>query len=159
MRLTKNLIEVYFNQSRISSHKRIYNTVNQYSTLPDHMPDHHRLYAEHTPENVKEWAKEVGSHTFELVNKILNQQVEKRALKILSGIKNLEKNYSVQLIEEASEIIMSITHQPTLATFKTVIKRQHDFKKKENKLEDKTVVKIDDSYGFRRGAEYWRDRL
>ena len=158
VRLTKNLIEVYFNQSRISSHKRINNKVNQYSTLHDHMPDHHRIYAEHTPENVKVWAKEMGTNTFNLVNKILNQQVEKRALKILSGIQNLEKKYSVQLIEETSEIIMSITTQPTLATFKTIIKRQHDYKKENNLSKLNTATKTNNDYGFSRGADYWREK-
>ena len=158
VRLTKNLIEVYFNQSRISSHKRINNKVNQYSTLHDHMPDHHRIYAEHTPENVKVWAKEMGTNTFKLVNKILDQQVEKRALKILSGIQNLEKKYSAQLIEETSEIIMSITTQPTLATFKTIIKRQHDYKKENNLSKLNTATKTNNDYGFSRGADYWREK-
>src|SRR5699024_9322982 len=126
VRLTKNLIEVYFNQSRISSHKRILNKVNQYSTLKDHMPDHHRMYAEHTPEKVKNWAKEMRMNTLNMLTKILDQQVEKRALKILSGIQNLEKKYSASLIDETSEIIMSITTQPTLATFKTIARRQYD---------------------------------
>ena len=159
VRLTKNLLEVYFNQSRISSHKRIYNKVNQYSTLTDHMPDHHRLYAEHTPENIKAWAKKMGPHTFNLVTKILDQQVEKRALKILSGIQNLEKNYSTILIEETSEIIMSITKQPTLATFKTIIKRQHDYKKKNNSSRLQTSTETNENYGFSRGADYWREKL
>lgn len=158
VRLTKNLIEVYFNQSRISSHKRINNKVNQYSTLLDHMPDHHRLYAEQTSENMKDWAKKVGPHTLELVTKILDQQVEKRALKILSGIQNLERKYSTLLIEETSEIIMSITQQSTLATFKTVIKRQSDYQKKEHALNNRSAQKANEDYGFTRGAGYWRNR-
>lgn len=158
VRLTKNLIEVYFNQSRISSHKRINNKTNQYSTLHDHMPDHHRMYAEHTPGNVKDWAKKIGTNTFDMVVKILDQQVEKRALKILAGIQNLEKKYSTQLIEETSEIIMSITNQPTLATFKTIIKRQADYKKKENLSNVNPALKTNEDYGFTRGPDYWRKR-
>ena len=158
VRLTKNLIEVYFNQSRISSHKRINNKTNQYSTLHDHMPDHHRMYAEHTPGNVKDWAKKIGTNTFDMVVKILDQQVEKRALKILAGIQNLEKKYSTQLIEETSEIIMSITNQPTLATFKTIIKRQADYKKKENLSNVNPALRTNEDYGFTRGPDYWRKR-
>ena len=147
---------MYFNQSRISSHKRIYNKVNQYSTLNNHMPDHHRRYAEHTSENVKIWAERTGKNTLELVLKILDQQVEKRALKILSGIQNLEKKYNAKLIEETSEIIMSITTQPTLATFKTIIKRQGDFKKKDSLSKTTIATKTNQDYGFSRGADYWR---
>src|SRR5690625_2844414 len=158
VRLTKNLIEAYFNQSRIASHKRIKSKVDQYNTLNNHMPDHHRLYANHTPENIKVWAKEMGANTFNLVNKILDQQVEKRALKILSGIQNLEKKYSAQLIEETSKIIMIITTQTTLATFKTIIKRQHDYKMKNNLSKLDTTTKTNNDYGFSRGADYWREK-
>ena len=60
VRLTKNLIEVYFNQSRISSHKLINNKVNQCSTLHDYMPDHHRMYVEHPPEIVRNRTHKIG---------------------------------------------------------------------------------------------------
>ncbi|WP_338488288.1 hypothetical protein [Ruoffia tabacinasalis] len=93
-----------------------------------------------------------------MVVKILDQQVEKRALKILAGIQNLEKKYSNQLIEETSEIIMSITNQPTLATFKTIIKRQADYKEKENLSNVNPALKTNEDYGFTRGPDYWRKR-
>ena len=97
-------------------------------------------------------------HTHNLVIKILNQQVEKRALRILSGIQNLEKKYSSQLIEESSEIILSITQQPTLATFITIIKRQSDYKKNESSSNVNTTLNTNEDYGFTRGAGYWRNR-
>lgn len=154
VRLTKNLIEVYFNQSRIASHKRIKNKVNLYSTLHDHMPDHHRMYAEHTPENIRHWSKKIGSNTSEVVEKILDQQVEKRALKMLMGIQNFENKYSAQLIEESSEIILSITKQPTLSTFKTIIKRQYEHKKNSGSSHSKSF-RTDQDYGFSRGSNYF----
>lgn len=157
VRLTKNLIEVYFNQSRISSHKRMNHEVNQYSTNHDHMPDHHRLYIEHTPENIKRWAEKMGPNTLNMVKKILDQQVEKRALKILSGIQNLENKYDAPLIEETSEIIMSITTQPTLSTFKTVIKRQHEHQQK-NTLSTLSTTQTNSNYGFSRSVDYWREK-
>lgn len=152
VRLTKNLIEVYFNQTRIASHKRIKNKINDYSTLYDHMSDHHQMYAEHTPGNVRQWAKKIGPKTTEVVNQILKQQVEKRALKMLMGIKKLEKTYSATLLEESSDILLSIATQPTLSTFKTIIKRQADFKKNPSSSE---ATQTDDTYGFSRGSEYF----
>jgi len=154
VRLTKNLIEAYFNQSRIASHKRIKSKVDQYSTLHDHMPDHHRMYAEHTPENIRRWAKKVGTNTSEVVEQILDQQVEKRALKMLMGIQNFENKYSAQLIEESSEIILSITKQPTLSTFKTIIKRQYEHKKNSGSSHSKSI-RTDKDYGFSRGSDYF----
>ena len=154
VRLTRNLIEVYFNQSRIASHKRTRNKIDQYSTLLDHMPNHHRLYAEHTPESIRHWARKIGSNTLEVVEKILDQHAEKRALKMLMGIKNLENKYSVQLIEESSEVILSITEHPALSTLKTIIKRQYEHKKNSGSSLSK-LIRTDQDYGFSRGSDYF----
>lgn len=48
VRITDNLIEVYFNEHRIASHKRLRGDIGQYSTNIDHMPDNHRRYLNHT---------------------------------------------------------------------------------------------------------------
>src|SRR5699024_11369512 len=88
---------------------------------------------------VRCWAKKIGTNTSKVVKKILDQQVEKRALKILAGIQNLESKYSAQLIEESSEIILSITKQPTLSTFKTIIKRQYEHKKNSGSAHSKSA--------------------
>ena len=154
VRLTQNLIEVYLNQSRISSHKRIHHQIGQYSTLTDHMPDSHRVYAQHTIETVKNWAKTIGNYTKQLIDLIIEQHVEKQALRMTSGIQKLQDKYGAVLIEETSEIIVSITSQPTLSTFKTTLKRQHQRKKT---LAEKTpsIIQTDNNYGFTRGAEYF----
>src|SRR5699024_4640233 len=49
VRLTTDLIEVYFKEARIASHKRLIREIGQFSTHTDHMPDNHRLYFEHNP--------------------------------------------------------------------------------------------------------------
>src|SRR5690625_598675 len=38
IRLTSDLIEVYFKEARIASHKRLYGEIGQFSTIKDHMP-------------------------------------------------------------------------------------------------------------------------
>lgn len=42
VRLTKNVVEVFFENSRICSHPRLYGRQNQYSTLESHMPMNHQ---------------------------------------------------------------------------------------------------------------------
>ncbi|MFD1037196.1 hypothetical protein ACFQ3N_01980 [Virgibacillus byunsanensis] len=61
VRLTTDLIEVYFKEARIASHKRLNGEIGQLSTNTEHMPDNHRLYLEHNPENNREWAETIGS--------------------------------------------------------------------------------------------------
>src|SRR5699024_12267428 len=46
VRITDYVIEVYFNEHRIASHKRLKGDVGQYSTNIDHMPDNHRRRSE-----------------------------------------------------------------------------------------------------------------
>lgn len=119
------------------------------------MPAQHRMYAEHTPVNAIKWAEKIGSNTVKLINLILNQQVEKRALKIIAGIQNLEKKYSIKLIEEASEILLSIIKQPTLSTFKTIIKRQNEYYERNNRTDLKNRKKSYEDYDFSRGPKYY----
>ncbi|NLK76093.1 MAG: hypothetical protein GX288_12535 [Clostridiales bacterium] len=49
IRITKDLIEVYFKDMRIASHKKLLGEIGQFSTNPNHMLDNHRKYLEHTP--------------------------------------------------------------------------------------------------------------
>lgn len=78
IRLTTDLIEVYFKEVRIASHKRLKGEIGQYSTNTDHMPDNHRLYLEHNPENNRKWAETIGSSMTQFVSYILEMNVEKK---------------------------------------------------------------------------------
>src|SRR5699024_574707 len=60
--LSNDLIEEYFIDIRTASHKRLNRAIGQYPTLSEHMPDNHQLFPEHTPENILEWAGEIGSN-------------------------------------------------------------------------------------------------
>lgn len=154
VRLSEDLIEVYFKQMRISSHKRIHDKIGQYSTLLDHMPDQHRLYANHTPENIRSWANKVGPSTNVFVDYVLENQVEKQALRTLMSFKNLVKKHTNDLIETSCEILLSITNQPSLATFKTILKRQNEKENVSKKLDTKQEI-VSENHGFTRGADYF----
>lgn len=154
VKLTKDLIEVYFKDMRIASHKILLGEIGQYSTNPNHMPDNHRKYLEHTPSQVRDWANEIGQNTEKFVEYILNNNVEKKALTILASLKNLTKSYSSEFIEEGCETLMTISHSPTLPVLKTILKRMKDNQKSRKKgtLND---TETDNNYGFVRGAKYF----
>ena len=44
VRMTRNVIEVFFNNLRICSHPRLHGRPGQYSTVVDHMPEDHKKY-------------------------------------------------------------------------------------------------------------------
>ena len=78
VRLSKDLIEVYFKDARIASHKRLYGEIGQFSTLSEHMPDNHRFYLEHTPANSREWALSIGTNMERFMAFLLKNGSEKK---------------------------------------------------------------------------------
>jgi len=79
-----DLIEVYFKEARIASHKRLKREVGQFSTNTDHMPDNYRLYLEHNPESNHKWAETIGPSMEQFVSYILEMNVENKASNILN---------------------------------------------------------------------------
>lgn len=154
VRIIKDLIEVYFKDMRIASHKILLGEIGQFSTNPNHMPDNHRKYLEHTPDQIRNWANTVGYNTEKFARYILDNQVEKKALTILLSFKNLTKYYSDELIEKSCEILMTISQAPTLSVLKTILKRMKDSQssKENGTLNDS---KTDNDYGFVRGSKYF----
>jgi|LFRM01.1.fsa_nt_gb transposase len=154
VRITKDLIEVYFKDIRIASHKILLGEIGQFLTNPNHMPDNHRKYLEHTPDQIKNWAKTMGYSTEKFVGYILDNQVEKKALTVLLSFKNLTKYYSDELIEKSCETLMTISQAPTLSVLKTILKRMKDSQssKESGTLND---TKTDNDYGFVRGSKYF----
>lgn len=153
VRLTTDLIEVYFKEARIASHKRLNGEFGQFSTNIDHMPDNHRLYLEHNPENNRKWAETIGPSMVQLVSYILEMNVEKKALNILSTLRNLSTKYSKEELEKSTQILLEISTNPTVSVLKGVLERSKKRKQKTDTNSDRTNI---DDYGFVRGAKYFR---
>lgn len=153
-RLTKDLVEIFYKEFRIASHKRVYGVHGQYSTNPNHMPDNHREYLEHTPESMIKWANEIGKHTTLFVNFIIDNNVEKQALNQLMALKKLRKNTSAITIEEACKTVLSVSSVPTIQLLKEVIKRQKEMSNLKLAGHSENTSSAND-YGFTRGAKYF----
>lgn len=154
VRLTTDLIEVYFKETRIASHKRLMGEINQYSTNTDHMPDNHRLYLEHNPENNKNWAETVGPYMAQFVSYILNNNIEKKALNILSTLRNLSTKHTKDELEQATKVLLEISTNPTISVLKSIINRKKKQRKNAKIETDKSLIDNED-YGFIRGAQYF----
>lgn len=46
VKITSDLVQIYFNHMWLTSHKRLYGKFGQLSTVHEHMPDHHKLYVD-----------------------------------------------------------------------------------------------------------------
>lgn len=90
VKLSDDVVEIFFNHMRVASHKRLYGKFGQLSTVRDHMPDNHKLFVDQTPEAAIEWAEGIGSSTLIVIRYLLDtSQTEKQALQSIFSLKNL----------------------------------------------------------------------
>ena len=150
VRLSADLLEVYFKEVRIASHKRLHEEVGQFSTNPNHMPDNHRSYLEHTPENNQIWAESVGPSVDRLVTYILKHNPEKKALTILSSLRNVSTKHTKDELETATQTLLEISTNPTIPVLKGILDRRNKRKSKDNES-----IIHHENHGFIRGAKYF----
>jgi hypothetical protein len=71
VRVTRHVLEVFFEGSRICSHVRLYGRQGQYSTQEAHMPPNHQQYVQWNGEHFRKWAAKIGPNTAAVVEGIL----------------------------------------------------------------------------------------
>ncbi|MER2457636.1 IS21 family transposase [Bacillus subtilis] len=154
VKLSNDLVVVYFNHMWLTSHKRLYGKFGQISTIREHMPDNHKLFVDQTPEVAIEWAESIGSSTLSVVEYLLDSyQSEKQALQSVFSLKKMERRYTKYEIERACKMVLSMTKRPTVKSIQTILKNN---KKKDSEQELQQDTKITDiNYGFTRGASYY----
>ncbi len=95
------VVAIYWDNVRVVQHRRD-RSPNGYTTLPEHMPDHHRFYAEWSPERFRGWAATMGPETRELITKVLAAAAyPPQAFRSCLGILNLAKRYGSQRLNAA----------------------------------------------------------
>ena len=150
VRYTRNIIEIYYEGSRIASHKRIVGAVNKYSTNEDHMPDDHKMYLEWNSERFKKWAKKIGPFTCRLISHILDSvKIEQQMYQRCMSILKLSNSYSKKLLEEASRDILEKNISCSYKNFKSYLDYIQD--KKDEKQENATS----NEGSLIRGASYY----
>jgi transposase len=156
IRVTRTIIEVFFKSFRVASHVRLYGKEGQLSTLPEHMPDHHKKYVEWNRDYFLNWAEAVGLHTLTTIKGILaSYKVEKQALQACLSLTKLADKYSVERTESACKRALEYSPRPNLKSIKTILNTGQD---KLHVQGANTVHENDrksSSYGFTRGAAYY----
>ena len=100
-RYTANIVEIYFKNRRVASHRRRYD--RQPSTLPEHMPSAHRAHAEWTPSRLIGWAQQAGPDTGRLVAGILDRRPHpEQGYRACLGLMRLGRQYGTDRLEAAS---------------------------------------------------------
>ena len=149
--LTKDLIEVYFKGSRMTSHQRLEKYSVQPVVKPEHMPTNHREYLNYNADEFKEWASTVGKSVEEVVKHFLTSgSVPEQGYKACVSLIKLGKRYGKKKLEAACERMLAFSSSPSIRTITTLLKNSSEH--------NKSAVASDNSnkYGITRGAAYWK---
>jgi len=153
VRVTRQVIEVFFNNHRICSHPRLYGYPGQYSTMEAHMPPDHQAYVQWNADRFIAWARKIGPNTETTVKAILSShKVEQQGYKSCLALIKLADRYSVIRLEAACKRALFYTPVPSYKSVKAILSTGQD--KIDNSSEPVTPDNAA-AYGFTRGAEYY----
>ena len=103
----ERVVAIYYDNVRIAQYMRD-RTPNGYTTLEKHMPPTHRWYAKWTPERFKRWAKALGKHVEEVIEKVFeSRRYPQQAYNTCMGVLNLEKKYGARRLNRACKRALS----------------------------------------------------
>lgn len=155
VRLTRSVVEVFYHNQRICSHKRLYGRPGQYSTMDIHMPEEHQKYLKWDGNRFISWAEKIGTSTSITVKSILSSyKVEQQGYKACMGLLKLADKYSVERLEAACNKALFYTPHPSYKSVKNILATGQD------KVSTSTEVPAtpqteNNAYGYTRGAEYY----
>ena len=143
-----HLIEVYFQNKRVTSHVRKYHP--GMTTQPEHMPTRHEKHLKWTPERLMNWAQSIGDEVLIWVKSLLQQrQHPEQAYRVCLGLLSLARNYPNQRLNNAC----AVANQHRLYRLKQV---KGILKSNQDKLltaEDKTLPLLPPSHENIRGPK------
>ncbi|MDA8227222.1 MAG: IS21 family transposase [Desulfitobacterium hafniense] len=152
VRITRNVVEVFFNNHRICSHSRLHGRPGQYSMVTEHMPEDHQKYTAWNAERFISWAKSIGENTTVVVKAILSShRIEQQGYKSCMGLLKIADKYSVSRLEAACKKALSYTPNPSYKSIQTIIQTGQDKITKEEPVNPENSS----SFGFTRGADYY----
>lgn len=155
VRITRSVIEVFFKNNRLTSHKRLYGRPGQYSTIEAHMPEEHQKYLHWNGQRFIEWAEKIGTSTAITVKSILaSYKIEQQGYKSCMGLLKLADKYSIDRLEVACQRALSYTPHPSYKSVKNILTTGQD-KLPPHEPSGKQNRSNPDAYGYTRGADYY----
>lgn len=144
------VVALYYDNVRVAQHRRD-RTPNGYTTEPEHMPEHHRAYAEWSPGRILRWANAIGTETAKVIETVLDsrkhpEQAYRACLGILSLAKKHGNDRLNRVCRRAGEVGTS-----SVKRIEEMIKLDVEDEEKQRKL----FSSIPDHENIR-GAGYYR---
>ena len=154
IRLTKDMVEVFFHGSRVASHKRVAKQLRNPVVQPEHMPMEHRKYLSYNADEFIRWSKTVGPYTTSVVEKFLTFGSEpEQGYKSCASLTRLGDRYGIERLEKACERVLSYTTQPSIRNISTILKNGQDRVHPAGQMPETVQPR---SHGITRGAAYFQ---
>jgi len=129
---TASTVEVYHKSIRIALHQR--EKKRGYTTLKEHMPARHRLYAQQGPQEMITQAKEIGDKAGALVEKIFESKgCLQLSYRTCLGIIDLSRRYGTDRLNRASGRALEF-HSYSYKTVRNILEKVLDTIKEETLL-------------------------
>lgn len=153
VRISANIVEIFFKGTRIASHPKLDDHSPQYSTVQDHMPPNHQKYVTWNGERFKKWARSIGPNTYTVVNVFLTtHRVEQQGYKSSMALLKLADKYSPQRLEDACTRALSYTARPSLKSVQAILKSGQD----KVVIQETETKNVSSKYAFTRGPDYYK---
>jgi len=152
VRATQTTVECLHKSVRVASHVRS-DQKGRHTTVVEHMPRHHREYAEWTPERLTRWANSIGIATGTLAEAIMSSREHPvQGFRSVLGILRLGKTYSDLRLEAACRRAIFIGSM-SYKSVKAILKNGLDGKPLPQPREPEPVV----THGNIRGPRYYQE--
>lgn len=118
------LIELYFQHRRITSHVRTYRPGT--TTVPEHMPVRHEKHHQWSAGRLMNWAQDIGGDVLLWVKaQLTRKQHEQQAYRLCLGLLNLSRQYPAQRLNNACAIANQ-HHLYRLKQIKSILRSNQD---------------------------------
>lgn len=154
VRLTRNMVEVFYQNSRVAVHVRQAKAQRDPIVKPEHMPNHHRKYLGYNEHDFSVWAEKIGPKTYAVTRYFLTKGREpEQGFKYCASLTSLADRYGAKRLEYACAKVLEISTAPTIRNIRTICNagpmQAEEGKQSAAKPEDNT-------YGLTRGASYYK---
>lgn len=154
LRLTKQLVEVFYRENRVAVHTRERSALREPVVKPEHMTLEHRKYLNYNENDFILWAESVGDNAKKVVRHFLTSGKEpEQGFKACASMTRLAERYGIVRLEDACQYLLSFTAAPSIRTLSTILKNGQE-RSIGNSDSEKTGHT--DQHGITRGADYFR---
>jgi transposase len=107
LRATQSTLEVFHNNKRVASHRRV-TSPGRHTTVSEHMPPAHQKYLEWSPQRLTGWAQTIGPQAAQLVQVLLeSRQHPQQAYRSCLGLLRLGDRHGKERLEAACRRALS----------------------------------------------------